>query len=73
MLRLQGLDGLSLEAIGEVYGVNKSTVSRWLARVHEVLLERTRSELGLRLTLDSAQLDSLFRAMRSSMELSLEL
>jgi len=70
VLRLQGLDGLSLEAIGEVYGVNKSTVSRWLARVHEVLLARTRGELGLRLTLDSAQLDSLFRAMRSSMELS---
>ena len=69
VLRLQGLDGLSLEAIGEVYGVNKSTVSRWLAHVHEVLLERTRAELAQRLTLDAAQLDSLFRAMRSSLEL----
>ena len=70
VLRLQGLDGLSLERIGEVYGVNKSTVSRWLARVHEVLLERTRAELAQRLTLDTGQLDSLFRAMRSSLELS---
>ena len=70
VLRLQGLDGLSLERIGEVYGVNKSTVSRWLTNVHEVLLQRTRSELALRLTLDTAQLDSLFKAMRSSLELS---
>ncbi|MDP1826529.1 MAG: sigma-70 family RNA polymerase sigma factor [Archangium sp.] len=70
VLRLQGLDGLSLERIGEVYGVNKSTVSRWLARVHEVLLQRTRAELGQRLALDTAQLDSLFQAMRSNLELS---
>ena len=70
VLRLQGLDGLSLEKIGEVYGVNKSTVSRWLARVHEVLLEKTRTELSQRLALDQGQLDSLFRAMRSNLELS---
>lgn len=70
VLRLQGLDGLSLERIGEVYGVNKSTVSRWLTHVHEVVLQRTRAELAQRLTLDTTQLDSLFRAMRSSLELS---
>lgn len=70
VLRLQALDGLALERIGEMYGVNKSTVSRWLSRVHEVLLTRTREALAQRLSLDDAQLESLLRAMRSSLELS---
>jgi RNA polymerase sigma-70 factor (ECF subfamily) len=70
LLRLQALDGLSLGVIGEMYGVNKSTVSRWLARAHEGLLAATREGLARRLALDDAALESLLRAMRSSLELS---
>jgi RNA polymerase sigma-70 factor (ECF subfamily) len=71
LLRLQALDGLSLGAIGEMYGVNKSTVSRWLSRAHEVLLSATREGLARRLALDDAALESLLRAMRESLELSI--
>ena len=70
LLRLQALDGLSLSAIGEMYGVNKSTVSRWLAHAHEALLAATREGLAQRLALDPAALDSLLKAMRSSLDLS---
>lgn len=71
VLRLQALDGLTLEQVGKLHDVNKSTVSRWLTHVHETLARRTRDLLGERLALDSAQLDSLMRAMRSNLELSL--
>lgn len=71
VLRLQALDGLPLERIGDIYGVNKSTVSRWLTKVHEALLTATRAGLAQRLALDDAQLDSLLRAMRSGLELSM--
>lgn len=71
VLRLQALDGLTLEQIAKLHDVNKSTVSRWLTSVHEVLAKRTRDLLGEWLALDSGQLDSLMRAMRSNLELSL--
>ena len=71
VLRLQALDGLPLERIGDIYGVNKSTVSRWLGKAHEALLVETRAGLAQRLSLDDAQLDSLLRAMRSGLELSM--
>lgn len=71
VLRLQALDGLTLEQIGRLHAVNKSTVSRWLTQVHEALAFRTRELLGEKLALDSAQLDSLMRALRSNLELSL--
>ncbi|GMU63071.1 MAG: hypothetical protein AMXMBFR34_48340 [Myxococcaceae bacterium] len=70
LLRLQAIDALPLGAIGRMYGVNKSTVSRWLARVHEAVLSATREALARRLSLDEPALESLLRAMRSSLELS---
>lgn len=71
VLRLQALDGLPLERIGDIYGVNKSTVSRWLSKVHDALLVATRAGLAERLSLDDGELDSLLRAMRSGLELSM--
>jgi RNA polymerase sigma-70 factor (ECF subfamily) len=40
-LRLSTVDSLSLEAIGRLYAVNKSTVSRWLAQARQ----RVRAEV----------------------------
>ncbi len=70
VLRLQAIDGLTLERIGALYRVNKSTVSRWLDQVHEALAQGTRLRLGQRLSLDPEQLESFVRAMRSNLELS---
>ena len=46
LLKLQVVDGLSMEGIGTVYAVNKSTVSRWLAKAHEQLVDQTRATLA---------------------------
>lgn len=70
LLKLQVVDGLSLERIGVVYAVNKSTVSRWLAKAHETLVVETRRRLAQELDLSGEALESLVRAMRSGIELS---
>jgi RNA polymerase sigma-70 factor (ECF subfamily) len=70
LLRMQVVDGLSLERIGVIYAVNKSTVSRWLTRAQEQLMDETKSRLRAELALSGGELESLVRAMRSGIELS---
>ena len=70
LIKLQTLDGLSLERIGAIYGVNKSTVSRWSARALELLVDGTRRRVSEQLSLDTGELESLLRLVRSGLELS---
>jgi RNA polymerase sigma-70 factor, ECF subfamily len=70
LLKLQVVDGLSLERIGVVYAVNKSTVSRWLSRAQEQLVDETRAQLKADLSLSAGELESLVRVMRSGIEIS---
>ena len=44
------LDGLSLNQIGAIYQVNKSTISRRMSHARETLLEKTRERLEKRST-----------------------
>lgn len=71
VLRLQAVEGLTLERIGELYRVNKSTVSRWLTACHEALARGVRARLAASLALDAEQLESAVRALQSNLELSL--
>ncbi len=64
-LKLNALDGLSLEKIGTMYGVDKSSVSRWLTKVHRELVDRTRDELKVQLGLPSGDVESLMLALQS--------
>jgi RNA polymerase sigma-70 factor (ECF subfamily) len=69
VFRLHLLDGLSLEEIGRLYGVNKSSVSRWLGAARAHLLDTARRELAARL--DPGDLASLVRAFSENLDLSL--
>jgi len=71
VLRLHLVEGLSLERIGTVYRTHKSTVSRWLARAREEVLEGTRSRLAERLRLSSGELHSLLRDVPGQLDQSL--
>jgi len=72
LLRLAYVDGLSLDAVGRMYGVNKSTVSRWLATCRgEVLAsagERLRAELGI----PAGDVESLLGLMPRDLDVSLD-
>ena len=71
LLRLHFLNGLSLNQIGAVYQVNKSTISRRLSRARETLLARTRERLERTLRIAPSELESLMRVLGPGLELSL--
>jgi RNA polymerase sigma-70 factor (ECF subfamily) len=71
ILELHLLDGLSFSQIGKAYGVNKSTVSRWVARAHEKILEEIRRALRHQLGAANATVDSLVLALKTGLDLSI--
>jgi RNA polymerase sigma-70 factor (ECF subfamily) len=71
VLRLHFLEGLSFAQVGVAYQVDKSTVSRWVAKTRRTLLERTRTDLAERLKLNPQDLDSLMDLVHSQLELSI--
>jgi RNA polymerase sigma-70 factor (ECF subfamily) len=71
MLRLHFVEAVPLDKIGRLYEVNKSTVSRWLARARETLLKEMRQALAERLDMANPDVDSLIRLAVRHFELSL--
>ncbi|MGZ6133850.1 MAG: sigma-70 family RNA polymerase sigma factor [Myxococcaceae bacterium] len=71
VLRLHFQEGLSLNQIGAMYQVNKSTISRRMARARDLLLERTRSRLVDTLSLPPSELQSLLEELGPRLDLSL--
>lgn len=71
VMRLHYLDGVPLHRLATSYGVNRATVSRWLAAAKKQLLTSTRKILAKRLGLDQDGLASLVRIIQSRFEISL--
>jgi len=70
LLRLGLVGGLSLDAIGAAYGVNASTVSRWLAKIRKGILDRTLALLRERLRLSEPEAASIARLVTSQIDVS---
>ena len=70
LLKLNLVNGLSMERIGVMYGVNQSTVSRWLAKTREAVVTEVQRRLSERLHLSSGEMASLIRAVRSDVDIS---
>jgi RNA polymerase sigma-70 factor, ECF subfamily len=70
-LRLQVVEGLSLNAIGRVYGVNKSTVSRWLLQARSDVQRHLRRTLEKELHLRGSELRSFIGQFQSRLDASL--
>ena len=71
VLRLHFQEGMSLNQIGAMYQVNKSTISRRMARARDLLLERTRSRLVESLSMPPSELQSLLEELGPRLDLSL--
>src|SRR5689334_11832139 len=71
LLRLHVVAGLTLEKIGAIYEVDRSTVSRWLAQAREALLEETERGLRARLGIAPAEFQSMARLLTSQLEIDL--
>ena len=71
LLRYSLVDGLDLGAIAAIFQTHKSTISRWLARARTRLWHLTRDALIGPGGVDKDEVESLVRAMRSGLDLSL--
>jgi RNA polymerase sigma-70 factor (ECF subfamily) len=71
ILRLHMVASLTLDAIGVIYRVNASTVSRWLAATRDRLSKDTEQDLRQKLHLSPAEFDSLARLVMSQIDLSI--
>jgi RNA polymerase sigma-70 factor (ECF subfamily) len=70
LLRLHFCAGMSIDALGAVYGVGRSTAARWLASARGEFLKRTKQILFERLGVDSSEYRSIAALVRSQIELS---
>jgi RNA polymerase sigma-70 factor (ECF subfamily) len=71
LLRMYYAEGIKLEKLGVMHRVNASTISRWIARAREEVLERTRGALSAHLKMTSSQVESML-GLALSLDMSLE-
>lgn len=71
LLRLHLLSGLSIDGIGQVYGVHRATAARWLARAEERLSREALRLFAERLRLPEEERAAVLAEIRSQLDLSL--
>jgi RNA polymerase sigma-70 factor (ECF subfamily) len=71
LLRQHYIDGLTIDELGHLYRVHRSTAARLLVRARTQVLEATRAEMMCHLDVQSQDLDSIMRMIRSQIEISL--
>jgi RNA polymerase sigma-70 factor (ECF subfamily) len=70
LLRYHAVDGLTIDDLGAIYKVHRTTAFRWLEAARERLSARTHAQLERRLGLSGAQLASVVRLVRSQLDVS---
>ncbi|MFT3694102.1 MAG: sigma-70 family RNA polymerase sigma factor [Kofleriaceae bacterium] len=71
LLRLHFVDRLGIDALAPIFSVSRATAARHLAAARTTLTERVVANLGARLRIDSDELESLVRSVRSKLDVSL--
>lgn len=71
VLRYHLIEALSIDEIGAIHRVHRSTAARWLGKVREQLYEGTCAELMRSLDLGPTELDSVLRLIRSRLDASI--
>lgn len=72
ILRYALVEGATIDAIGELYGVHRATAARWLERAKEALGRSMRAALSEATDLADLERDRLHASVASHLELSLE-
>lgn len=71
LLRLSLVSGASHERIAGMYGVNQSTITRWMSRARTHIWKEVRQRLSAQLRIASGEVDSLIRVLRSDIHISM--
>jgi RNA polymerase sigma-70 factor (ECF subfamily) len=72
VLRYALVDGLTVDKLGEVYGVSRSTAARWLTAAREALYAELERQLRARLGLSATEYQSVLRLIASRVDVSVE-
>jgi RNA polymerase sigma-70 factor (ECF subfamily) len=72
LLRMYYLDGLTIDAIGRLYGVHRATAARHVVDAREGLLTKMRASLATKLGLGTSEFDNLLALIRSQLHLTLK-
>lgn len=70
LLRQQIVDGLSIDEIGALHRVHRATAARWLVKLRDDLVERTRAVLADRLGIATDEAASIVRLVQSQLDVS---
>lgn len=70
LLRYQLIDSLGIDEIGAIFKVHRATAARWLAKVREDLVERSRAMMAAALGVDTAEAASIVRLVQSQLDVS---
>jgi RNA polymerase sigma-70 factor (ECF subfamily) len=71
LLRQHFLDDLSIDQLGALYRVHRSTVARWIGKAQEVLLTRTKRALMKQMKVSRSECDSIVRIAQSQLHITL--
>jgi RNA polymerase sigma-70 factor (ECF subfamily) len=71
LLRYHHLDGLTVDEIGALYHVGRSTAARWVTQAREAVFAGTRKVLAAKLQLGRGELESVMRLIQSRLQVSL--
>jgi RNA polymerase sigma-70 factor (ECF subfamily) len=71
LLRLHFVDGLTLDQLATFFHIHRATVSRRVAAAREAIRDQVRAVLQERLGLPPHEFESLFRILRSQLDVSL--
>jgi RNA polymerase sigma-70 factor (ECF subfamily) len=71
LLRLHHAEGWSVDRLGTLYRVGRSTAARWVAAARDHLVESAKRDLRERLKLSPSEIESLVVLLQSNLPLSL--
>jgi len=72
LLRYQICDRLSISDIGAIYQVHRATAARWLSKARATLIDLTKEQLAILLSVEPGETDSILRLVQSQLDVSLE-
>jgi RNA polymerase sigma-70 factor, ECF subfamily len=67
LLRQHYLDGLTVDALGQLYNIHRATAARWVADARERVLDGVKSELSAKMS--PSEIESFLRATRDELDL----
>jgi RNA polymerase sigma-70 factor (ECF subfamily) len=71
LLHQHFVEGLTIDRLGEIHRVHRSTAARWVVQARAIACERAQEQLAVRLGVDRSDQESLLGHLRERLDVSL--